>query len=200
MSQAVDIPRTAVRRRRLALAVAVTAAATLWAALQPEAPVSAPVLPDRASAAPNARVSAANATPGRVAATAPATAPTSAPASAPAWPAPARPRSDWPATPAHAVAAWAPVATAPAALAPRPAAVASAADKPVEAPAFPYTLIGRLDDGEARALLAGPTRSFGVKASDVIDGQWRVDAVPPRGLALTWLPGGIKKILALAPS
>ena len=188
MSQAVDIPRTAVRRRRLALAVAVTAAATLWAALQPEAPVTAPLLPDRVSAAPNARVSAANAKPGQAA------------ASAPAWPAPARPRSDWPATPAHAVAAWAPVATAPAALAPRPAAVASAADKPVEAPAFPYTLIGRLDDGEARALLAGPTRSFGVKASDVIDGQWRVDAVPPRGLALTWLPGGIKKILALAPS
>lgn len=92
------------------------------------------------------------------------------------------------------------MAAVPAASAPRPGVIASAADKAVAAPAFPYTLIGRLDDGEARALLAGPTRSFGVTASDVIDGHWRVDAVPPRGLVLTWLPGGIKKTLALAPS
>ena len=187
MSPAADDPRAVVRRKRLALAVAATAAATLWAALQPDAPVSAPASQDRALAAPNAHVSAADAKPGKAA------------ASAPAWPEATHPRSDWPAAPAHAVAAWAPVAAAPAAVAPRPAAAASAADKPSEAPAFPYTLIGRLDDGEARALLAGPTRSFGVKASDVIDGQWRVDAVPPRGLALTWLPGGIKKTLALAP-
>ena len=188
MSAAADDPRAAVRRKRLALAVAATAAATLWTALQPDAPVPELVLRERASTAPNARVSAAN------------TPPRQAAASAPAWPEPGRPRSDWPAAPARAVAAWAPVTPPPAAVAQRPAAAASAADKPVEAPPFPYTLIGRLDDGEARALLAGPTRSFGVKASDVIDGQWRVDAVPPRGLALTWLPGGIKKTLALAPS
>ena len=188
MSPAADDPRASVRRKRLALALAVTAAATLWAALQPDAPVPEPVLRERASATPNARVSAANTPPRQTA------------ASAPAWPEPTRPRSDWPAAPARAVAAWSAVIAAPAATVPRPAAAASAADKPVEAPPFPYTLIGRLDDGEARALLAGPTRSFGVKASDVIDGQWRVDAVPPRGLALTWLPGGIKKTLALAPS
>ena len=188
MSPVADDPRASMRRKRLALAVAVTAAATLWAALQPDVPASAPELRDRASAATSARISSPGATPLKPA------------ASAPAWPEPSPPRSDWPAAPAHAVAAWAPVAAAPAALAPRPSAITSAADKPVEAPAFPYTLIGRLDDGEARALLAGPTRSFGVKASDVIDGQWRVDAVPPRGHALTWLPGGIKKTLALAPS
>ena len=188
MSLSANDARASVRRKRLALALAVTAAATLWAALQPDAPVPAPVRSERASATPDARVSAVN------------TAPRQAAASAPAWPEPSRPRSDWPAAPARAVAAWSAVIAAPAAVLPRPAAAASAADKPVEAPAFPYTLIGRLDDGEARALLASPTRSFGVKASDVIDGQWRVDAVPPRGLALTWLPGGIKKTLALAPS
>ena len=188
MSPAADDPRTPARRKRLALAVAMTAAATVWVALQPDVPVSAPALRDRASAASNARVSAADTKPGKLA------------ASAPAWPGPTHPRSDWPAPPAHAVAAWAPVAAAPAALAPRPAAAASAAAKPVEAPAFPYTLIGRLDDGEARALLSGPTRSFGVKADDVIDGQWRVDEVQARGLTLTWLPGGVKKTLALAPS
>ena len=87
----------------------------------------------------------------------------------------------------------------PTASRPQAAPVPTAAT-PAEAPAFPYTLIGRLDDGEARALLSGPTRSFGVKAADVIDGQWRVDAIAPRGLMLTWLPGGVKKTLALAPS
>ena len=181
-------PRTAARRKRLALACAVTFAATAWAALQPDAPLSAPVPRDSPSAATSARVSAADLKPGKAA------------ASAPAWPEPTRKRSGWPAAPAQAVAAWGPVAAAPAAAVPRPAAAASAADKPVEAPAFPYTLIGRLDDGEARALLSGPTRSFGVKADDVIDGQWRVDAVQERGLTLTWLPAGVKKTLALAPS
>jgi len=187
MSPSADDAPALVRRKRLALALAATAAATLWAALQPDSPVPAPASRDRASAAPNAGVSAANTQPRQNA------------ASAPGWPEPTRPRSDWPAVPARAGAAWSAVIAAPAAVAPRPAAAASAADKPVEVPPFPYTLIGRLDDGEARALLAGPTRSFGVKASDVIDGQWRVDAVPPRGLVLTWLPGGIKKTLALAP-
>ena len=188
MNPAAHDPHSAVRRKRLGLAGAVTVAATAWAALQPDAPLPAPVLRDSTSASSSARVSRPDLAPGKAA------------ASAPAWPEPTHRRGDWPTAPAKAVAAWSAVAAAPAAAVPRPAAAASAADKPVEAPAFPYTLIGRLDDGEARALLAGPMRSFGVKASDVIDGQWRVDAVQPRGLALTWLPGGVKKTLALAPS
>jgi len=63
-------------------------------------------------------------------------------------------------------------------------------------PDFPYTLIGRLDDGQARALLTNRTRSFGAKAADVIDGTWRVDAVNADGVSLTWLPGGISRTLA----
>jgi hypothetical protein len=53
-----------------------------------------------------------------------------------------------------------------------------------------------LDDGEPHALLSGPLRSFGVKAAEVVDGQWRIDAVEPQGVTLTWLPGGVKKNLA----
>jgi hypothetical protein len=71
--------------------------------------------------------------------------------------------------------------------------VASAAPQP---PEFPYTLIGRLDDGQARALFTNRTRSFGAKAADVIDGVWRVDAVDEDAVTLTWLPGGISRTLA----
>jgi hypothetical protein len=69
---------------------------------------------------------------------------------------------------------------------------------PLKPPPFPYTLIGRLDDGQAHALLSGPLRSFGVKVADVIDGQWRVDDVQARGITITWLPGGVKTTLVFA--
>ena len=78
-----------------------------------------------------------------------------------------------------------------------PAAAASAIpvqDKPFvgpvvpTAPAFGYALIGRLDDGQPRALLTGPLRSFDVRVGDVLDGQWRIDAVTADGLMVTWLP------------
>ncbi len=71
---------------------------------------------------------------------------------------------------------------------------------PPQAPAFPYTLIGRLDDGAARVLLSGRQRSFGAKATDVIDGAWRVDAVDDESVTLTWLPGGIHRTLAFPSS
>lgn len=43
-------------------------------------------------------------------------------------------------------------------------------------------------------------RSFGVKVNEVIDGQWRLDAVGPEGVTLTWLPGSEKKNLIFAAS
>jgi hypothetical protein len=36
-----------------------------------------------------------------------------------------------------------------------------------------------------------------VSARDVIDGQWRVDAVDAQTLSLTWLPGGQPQTLTL---
>ena len=182
--------RAAARRKRLVAAAAVTLAATAWAALQPDEPRPSPAR--RQADTSSGSVGASS---GRK----PAAPVASAPA---AWPGPPGTRLAWQAAPAQAVAAWgAPPAPPAPSTASRPqAAPVPTAATPAEAPAFPYTLIGRLDDGEARALLSGPTRSFGVKAADVIDGQWRVDAVAPRGLMLTWLPGGVKKTLALAPS
>jgi hypothetical protein len=57
-----------------------------------------------------------------------------------------------------------------------------------------------MDDGEPRALLSGRTRSFGAKAGEVIDGAWRVDAVAPDGVTLTWLPGGLSRTLSFPSS
>lgn len=71
---------------------------------------------------------------------------------------------------------------------PPPAPTASAA---ATVPAFPYRWIGRLDDGVSpQALLAGPQRSFGARAGDVLDGRWRIDGIAAAQLQLTWLPTG----------
>lgn len=185
-----DVRTAAARRRRLVVAGAVTAAATLWAALQADDPAPPPARqrPDATATGSPALRANARTTP-------------LASASAPGWPeAPdARARPPWPDVIAQGAAAWnttAPPSPPPAsAVAPKPA-VASAA----QAPPFPYTLIGRIDDGEPRALLSGPLRSFGVKVADVIDGQWRVDAVLAQGLTLTWLPGPTRTTLVFRPS
>ena len=111
-------------------------------------------------------------------------------------------RSSWPALTASAHAAWATAATQDTAkkLPVINTKSPNIAPEPAQVPAFPYTLIGRLDDGEAQALLTGPSRSFGVKAGEVIDAVWRVDAVQTQGLLLTWLPGSLKKTVAFTAS
>ena len=68
------------------------------------------------------------------------------------------------------------------------------------APAFGYSLIGRLDDGQAKALLTGPLNSFDVRAGDMIDGQWRVDAITAEGLTITWLPAGQRQHIGFKAS
>ena len=200
MSANPNDPRTPVRRQRLAIAGAITLAATAWALLQPD-DVAAPAATgrERAGTAPRA----AGPSPARGAqSSAPSSVATIAAAPAPArgWPEPpsADHRAVWQAGIAQGLAAWNPHPPAPPPPAPPPAPAAAPA--PPQAPPFPYTLIGRLDDGEPCALLSGPLRSFGVKATEVIDGQWRVDAVQPQGVTLTWLPGGVKKTLAFGPT
>jgi hypothetical protein len=127
----------------------------------------------------------------------------------PAWPEAlgVAERSQWPALAGLGGAAWASAATPTSAqIAAKTKPVASvtkpvlASAEPTSAPAFPYVLIGRIEDGEAQALLSGPNRSFGVKAGEVIDGQWRVDAVQAQSLLLTWLPSSVKKTVAFAAS
>lgn len=139
----------------------------------------------------------------RAAAARPVTVATAAVASsAPlAWPTAPRPRPPWPRV--AGAQAWGPEAVKVAA--PPPITQAAEAPPPPAgppaAPPFPYTLIGRVEDGPLiQALLSSPRRTLGVKAKDVIDGQWRVDAVDARGVTLTWLPGGQALTLAMRPS
>lgn len=108
-------------------------------------------------------------------------------------------RPPWPAAVAQGVSAWGPPAPQPESPAPpatNPVAVAAAP----QAPPFPYTLIGRFDDGEPRALLSGPLRSFGVKPAEVLDGAWRIEAVDAQGITVIWLPAGLKKTIPFASS
>lgn len=65
---------------------------------------------------------------------------------------------------------------------------------PLQAPPFPYQLIGRLQQGEqTQALLTGPLRSLALRTGDVVDGQWRVDKVEASALHITWLPGQLSQ-------
>ncbi|HEX5373593.1 MAG TPA: hypothetical protein VFW84_12750 [Aquabacterium sp.] len=59
---------------------------------------------------------------------------------------------------------------------------------PPMAPPFPHTWIGRYDDDVPRAVVAGSARTWVVQSGDVIDSQWRVDAVNAREMRLTYLP------------
>ena len=194
-------PRALARRRRLSVAAAITLAASVWAALLPdETPPAAERQRPNAGLRPaRARADGAAPTASEAATTAMPTTTARASATPSSWPEAPRidDRRPWPAGVTQGVAAWSVAAAPPlppTPPAPAPARIAPIAAQP-QAPAFPYVLIGRLDDGEPRALLSGPVRSFGVKAADVIDGQWRVDAVAAQGLTLTWLPGSLKKTL-----
>ncbi|MCY4747042.1 hypothetical protein NYO99_18865 [Pelomonas sp. UHG3] len=120
-----------------------------------------------------------------------------------AWPGPAASaRAAWPEVDAQARAAWgeaAPVAATPT----PPQASADASPEPPappRAPPFPYQLVGRLTDGASRAVLNNAQRSAVVGVGEVVDGQWRVDAVEPAGLRLTYLPLGQAQLVPFAPS
>ena len=199
--------RTSTRQKRLALVAALTLIATAWAALQPDEAA------ESTESAPFTNPQAANTTPGR---TPGSRARENSAASAPAahslsWPDSSQlaTRSPWRAALPQGVAAWSgppPPAPRPAAPVAPPApasAVAVAVATPPPVPAFPYKLIGRLDDGIPQALLSGTSgtsRSFGVKAGDSIDGQWRVDSVEAQTVTVTWLRTGARKTLSFASS
>jgi len=169
--------------RRLAIAAAVTLAATVWAFVQDDdaAATMAPSRPQHRSI--------------------PQTPPSPLVENTPsAWPEVPQvdSRSPWNDAAPQGLVAWGPAPPPPAS--PPPPAPPPAASAPPQAPEFPYTLIGRIDDGQARALLTNRTRSFGAKVADVIDGIWRVDSVDADGVTLTWLPGGISRTLVFPSS
>ncbi len=116
------------------------------------------------------------------------------------WPAPARrpERRHWDDAASAAWLAWAPPAPPPAP--PPPVTQAFVGPREPTVPQFPYTLIGRIDDGQPLALLSGPSHSLAVKATDVIDGQWRIDSIEADGIEMTWLPGAKKQALKFKKS
>lgn len=74
---------------------------------------------------------------------------------------------------------------------PRVAAVGPPpAPAPLQAPPFPYQLVGRLEraDGQ-RALLTNDVSTQAVAVGAVVDGQWRVDKLDRNSMSVTWLPG-----------
>ena len=185
----------------LAAALAATLTATLWLAVQPDedAATSSFTTTKRFAERSTGRTTE------RTLSTAGAGA-AAAKSTASAVNKTAIPRTEWPAVSVVAAAAWgskppekktAPInATALAKAAPS-ALAAPPASAP---PAFPYTLIGQLDDGQPRALLTGPVRSLAVSSGEVIDGVWRVEAVQAQSITLIWLPGGQRQTLAFKAS
>jgi hypothetical protein len=57
------------------------------------------------------------------------------------------------------------------------------------APPLPFTVIGKgLADGAWEVYLARPDRTYVAKVGTVIDGMYRVDAIAPPTLTITYLP------------
>lgn len=117
-------------------------------------------------------------------------------------PAPGGNRGDWPAPDELARAAWgeaAPAAPAPPAPPPPVQAAVTPAASPAPPP-FPYQFVGRMSDGATRAVLNNAQRSAVVGLGEVVDGQWRVEAVEAGGLRLTYLPLGRPQFVPFASS
>jgi hypothetical protein len=183
-------------RPSLTVGLLLTLAAAAYLALAPDDAADAervalrPTRPSRpgdgAAAAGRPAVSAAGALPARGNGT----------ASAPPrrWPQAlaARPADAWPTLDDAAARAWGLPPPAP----PPPPTAAAVAATP-QAPPLGYHFIGRIDEGDGlqRGYLASATRTLGVKPGDEIDGQWRVEAVSADGVALLWLPGGLRQVI-----
>jgi hypothetical protein len=68
---------------------------------------------------------------------------------------------------------------------------------PPSAPPVPYTFIGRLSEAESTTVfLAAGDRNLVVKPGDVIDNNYRVDAVTDNAVSLTYLPLNVKQTLS----
>lgn len=104
-----------------------------------------------------------------------------------------------------------PVASKPVAVALAPPPVPPEPQGPPPAPPFPYQMVGLLEqDGSTSAwLTSGASGSGGgvggggstrtVVPEQVLDGRWRVGAISPRGLSVTWLASGQTLQIKYAP-
>ncbi len=72
---------------------------------------------------------------------------------------------------------------------PPPPPAPAPAPPPPSAPPLPFTFIGKsLQDGVWQVYLARGDRTYLVRDKEVIDGTYRVDAIKPPVLTLTYLP------------
>lgn len=65
------------------------------------------------------------------------------------------------------------------------------------APPFPYAWVGRFVDEAPRAVIAGPNGTWVLRQGEVIEGQWRLDAIAERQLTVTYLPLSQEQTVAL---
>ena len=121
--------------------------------------------------------------------------------------------SDWPRQKLASSYGWEPAAPPPpkpvaskavAAVAPPPPPPVPQGPPPV--PPFPYQMVGLLEqDGATSAWLTsgasggggGSTRT--VVSEQVLDGRWRVGAISPRGMSVTWITTGQTLQIKYAP-
>jgi hypothetical protein len=174
------------RQWLLALSLGATVAACLWVAQLPPDEVES-------AAADLARPTARSGASGR-----PASQANSRPAPSPSWTLPAR--EAWSPAEPTSLAAWQDLPPPPAPVAQAVSTVPPVAVAALQAPPFPYQLIGRLDEaGRRQALLGSDQRSLAVQVGDTIDGQWRVKAIGDDTLELLWLPGPLPQTLRFKP-
>lgn len=65
------------------------------------------------------------------------------------------------------------------------------------APTFPHAWVGRYLDPLPKAIIAGPAGTWVIAAGDVLEGQWRIDAIHERRMTLTYLPLDQSQTVAL---
>jgi hypothetical protein len=69
---------------------------------------------------------------------------------------------------------------------------------PPPPPPVPFTYMGKmLEDGETVVFLTRGDRNYVVRKGATLDGQYRVDAIGPRTMVLTYLPAKAKQSLAI---
>jgi hypothetical protein len=77
-------------------------------------------------------------------------------------------------------------------------AAARRSSGPPPPPPLPFTYMGKmLEDGQTVVFLTRGDRNYVVRKGATIDGQYRVDAIGPRSMVLTYLPAKAKQSLAI---
>ncbi|HEX9395302.1 MAG TPA: hypothetical protein VF943_01055 [Burkholderiales bacterium] len=80
------------------------------------------------------------------------------------------------------------------------ALAARAATPAVVAPVLPYRFVGRVyQEGATQVYVARGTKLFAVRQGDVLDGEYRVDALSPSEIAFVHLASGSRQVMPLGP-